>query len=80
MKPGPQRGERLSQPTEIGEVRSRNDVEILRRSDVPVGLHGHPSDHDVVNAMLAEHTENLLRVEDLIHRCGRPGPRLRGDC
>ena len=80
VKSRPQRSKRFSQPTEIGEVRSRNNVEILRRSDVPVRLDGHPSDHDVVNAMLAEHTENLLRVEDLIHRCGPPGPRARADC
>jgi hypothetical protein len=30
--------------------------------------------------VLAEHTENLLRVEDLIHRGGPPGPQPQVDC
>ena len=80
MQPRPERGERLSQPTEIGEIRGRNNVEILRCANVAVGLYGHAPDHDVVNTVLAKHTENLLRVEDLIHRGGPPGPQLRVDC
>ena len=64
VKSRPQLRKRLAEAAEVGEVRSRNNVEILRRADVSVRLHGDPSDHDEVHAVLAEHAEDLLRVED----------------